>query len=336
MDIMRVSRRALLAGAAAGCAAAAFEGPVFAAKAAEAPFAFKFLGGSGQLFRAPAFAIPSYQITYFTSHQSTAQADIGVSSRLTATLTGITDQQLRKLTDAAYADLKAQFTAAGIALLPADQVKAAVSAGGSTYAPGNIDVKNIRGGISIGGSVRKAYVAMGAAEAPIIEGLHSATATGAGGIFSRFGAQNKLADATKKLNAVLFMPSLVIDFADSDAKNGRDFLGRKRAMVSTDLGFTVAQNSVINLSTAMNRGYAATPGSLFLSKNYRVDTPFAAVGTKDSLSAIGQAYSSYLPEESEKGTLIAVDAPAWEGLVRQAYTAFNAALVAEVVKAQKR
>jgi hypothetical protein len=176
---------------------------------------------------------------------------------------------------------------------------------------------------------------MGATEAPMIEGLHRATATGAGGILSRFGAQNELGDATKKLNAVLFMPSLVIDFADSDAKNGRDFLGRKRAMVSTDLGFTISSVSKVSLSTAMNKGYAVTPGTMILTKDYRVDTPFAAVGTAQSLSAVGQAYSSCLPEESEKGTLIAIDAPAWEGLVRQAYAAFNAAIVAEVKKAQK-
>jgi hypothetical protein len=336
MNTMHVSRRVMLAGTAAGCAAAAFEFPAFAAKQADAPFGFKFLGGTGQLLRAPAFAIPSYQVTYFTSHQSTAQADIGVRSRLTATLIGITDQQLRGLTEAAYADLKAQFAAAGIALLPAGEVNAAVVAGGAKLAPGNTEVKDIRGGIAIGGSVRKAYIAMGAADAPMIEGLHRATATGAGGILSRFGAQNQLGDATKKLNAVLFMPSLVIDFADSDAKNGRDFLGRKRAMVNTDLGFTVASTSKVSLSTAMNNARAVAPGTLYLSKDYRVETPFAAVGTKDSLSAVGQAYSSYLPEESERGTLIAVDAPAWEGLVRQAYTAFNATLVAEVVKAQKK
>jgi hypothetical protein len=329
-----ISRRQWLAGLAAGCAVAALEWPALA-KDPEVPFGFKFSGFSGQMLRAPAFAIPSYQVTFYTAHQSTAQADIGVRSRLTASLTGITDQQLRALTDAAHADLKAQFAAAGISLLPQEQVTAAVVAGGSKLAPGNSEVKNIRGGISIGGSVRKAYVALGATEAPMIEGLHRATATGAGGILSRFGAQNELGDATKALNAVLFMPSLVIDFADSDAKNGRDFLGRKRAMVSTDLGFTISSVSKVSLSTAMNRGYAVTPGTMILTKDYRVDTPFAAVGTKDSLSVIGQAYSSYIPEEAEAGTLIAIDSPAWEALVKQAYTAFNAAIVAEVKKAQK-
>jgi hypothetical protein len=329
-----ISRRQWLAGLAAGCAAAALEWPALA-KDKDVPFGFKFSGFSGQMLRAPAFAIPAYQVTFFTAHQSTAQADIGVRSRLTATLTGITDQQLRSLTDAAHADLVAQFAAAGISVLPPDQVTAAVVAGGSKLAPDNAEVKNIRGGISIGGSVRKAYVAMGATQAPMIEGLHRATATGAGGILSRFGAQNELSDATKKLNAVLFMPSLVIDFADSDAKNGRDFLGRKRAMVSTDLGFTISSVSKVSLSTAMNNGRAVTPGTMSLTKDYRVDTPFAAVGTKDSLSVIGQAYSSYIPEEAEAGTLIAVDAPAWEALVKQAYTAFNAAIVAEVKKAQK-
>ena len=329
-----ISRRTMLAGFAAGSAAVALNGRAWA-QAGAAAFPFKFLGQTGQLLRAPNFAIPSYQITFFTAHQSTAQADIGVRSRLTATLTGIGDERMRALTDAAYEDLKQQFAAAGVTLLPADQVRAAVVEGGSRLAPDNRDVKNIRGGISIGGSVRKAYLAFGAAEAPLIEGLHSATATGAGGILSRFGAQNQLGDATKKLNAVMMMPSLVIDFADSDARSGRDFMGRKRAMTSTDLGFTVASTSRINLSTAMNRAYVATPGMMYLSKDYRVDTPFAAVASAEALSSIGQADSSYLPEESERGTLIAVDLPAWEGLVREAYQAFNAALVAEVKKAQR-
>lgn len=336
MERFALSRRAMLAGLAAGCAAAALEWPALAKdKAPEVPFGFKFTGHNGQLLRAPAFAVPSYQITFFTAHQSTAQADIGVRSRLTATLVGVGDQKMRELTDAACADLKAQFAAAGIALLPADQVKAAVIAGGSKLSPDNRDVKNIRSGITIGKSVRKAYVAYGASDAPMIDGLHEATATGAGGILSSWGAKNKLGDATKALNAALFMPSLVIDFADSDAKNGRDFLGRKRAMTSTDLGFTVASTSRINLSTAMNKGYAVTPGAMYLTRDYRVDTPFAQPVAGESLSSIGQADSSYLPEESAKGTLVSVDLPAWEGLVKQAYTAFNAALVAEVKKAQK-
>src|SRR5690242_507884 len=95
-----ISRRQWLAGLAAGCAAAALEWPALAKD--EAPFGFKFSGHSGQMLRAPAFAVPAYQVTFFTAHQSTAQADIGIRSRLTATLTGITDQQLRSLTDAAF------------------------------------------------------------------------------------------------------------------------------------------------------------------------------------------------------------------------------------------
>ena len=335
MTEFAVSRRQWIAGLAAGCAFVALERPAFAAKENEAPFAFKFTGQTGQLLRAPAFAVPSYQITFFTAHQSTSVADVGVRSRLTATLVGVGDEDMRALTDAAHADLKAQFAAAGIELLPAEQVKAAVVAGGSKLSPGNRDVKTIKGGITIGKSIRKAYVAYGAAEAPMIDGLHEATATGAGGILSSWGAKNKLNDATKALNAVLFMPSLVIDFADSDAKSGRDFLGRKRAMTSTDLGFTVASTSRINLSTAMGGGRFVSPGAMFLTRDYRVDTPFAKPVDGASLSAVGQADSSYLPEESAKGTLVSVDLPAWEGLVRQAYQAFNAVLVAEVKKAQK-
>ena len=201
MTEFAVSRRQWIAGLAAGCAFVALERPAFAAKDNEAPFAFKFTGQTGQLLRAPAFAIPSYQITFFTAHQSTAVADVGVRSRLTATLVGVSDEKMRALTDAAHADLKAQFAAAGIFLLPSDQVTAAVVAGGSKLSPGNRDVKTIKGGITIGKSIRKAYVAYGAAEAPMIDGLHEATATGAGPnmSFVDFALRVECVQRTKRL-----------------------------------------------------------------------------------------------------------------------------------------
>ena len=169
--------------------------------------------------------------------------------------------------------------------------------------------------------------------------IHSATPMVACGILSSFGANNRLADATKKLNAVLLSPSLVIDFADSDARTGRDFLGRKRAMTSSDIGFTVAATSRVALSTAMSGGRFVTPGQMSLTKDYRVATPFATVATGEgavrALSVATVTDSNYNVQETARGDVVAVDPAAWEALVREAYRAFNAAIVAEVKKAQR-
>src|SRR6187549_3939252 len=51
---------------------------------------------------------------------------------------------------------------------------------------------------------------------------------------------------------------------------------------------------------------------MMLSKDCRVDTLLAASASVEALSSIGRAESSYLPEDGERGTLIAVDVPAWE------------------------
>lgn len=337
MNHFKVSRRVAFSAVLAGCAGLAFHA---AGVAQGGPaYDFKFTGYSGQNLRAPAVAIPSYQLTFFTAHQSTAVSDVTVRSRLTATLAGVSEQQMRSLTEEAYADFKSQLAAAGFTPLPASEVQAAVVASGSKQAPDNREIKGISSGITIGKSIRKAYAAFGAAEAPMIDGQHSATPPGAGGILSSFGAANKLGDATKKLNAVMLSPSLVIDFADSDAKNGRDFLGRKRAMTSSDIGFTIASTSRVGLSTAMNNGRAVTPGNMLLSKDYRTDKPFATVATGEgavrALSVATVTDSNYNVQETARGDVVAVDVAAWEPLVRDAYRAFNAAIVAELKKAQK-
>jgi hypothetical protein len=333
--MLNFSRRTVLALAAG--AALTIGAPLIAQTGIAFPF--KFSGFTGQQLRAPAIAVPSYQVTFFTAHQSTAVSDVAVRARLTATLAGVDEARMRALTEEAYADLKAQLAAAGIDLLPADKVKAAITAGGSRLAPGNAEIKGIGGGITIGKSVRKVYAAFGAADAPLIEGLHSPTPMGAGGILKSFGASSNLNAATKSLNAVLIMPSLVIDFADSDAKTGRDFLGRKRAMTSSDIGFTVAGTSRVSLSTAMSGGRFVTPGMMALSKDYRSDRPFATVATGEgavkALSVARVTDSNYTIHDTARGDVVNIDPAAWEPLVREAYRAFNASIVAEVKKAQK-
>jgi hypothetical protein len=125
----------------------------------------------------------------------------------------------------------------------------------------------------------------------------------------------------------------------SIAPIGRDFLGRKRAMTSSDIGFTVAATSRVALSTSSADGRFVTPGQMTLSRDARVATPFATVATGEgavrALSVATVTDSNYNVQETARGDVVAVDPPAWEALVRDAYRAFNAAIVAEVRKAQR-
>ena len=337
MGSITVSRRAMLAGFSAGCAAIALEIPLLAQ--AGGAFPFKFAGFTKQNLQGPSIALASYQLTFFTAHQSTAVSDVAVRSRLTATLAGIDEADMRALIEEAYADLKAKLSAAGLALLPADQVKAAVTAAGGRFAPDNRDLKGIGAGITIGKSVRKAYAAFGAAEAPLIEGLNSPVPGNAFGVLGGIGKLNQLSGISKQHNALVVAPSLVIDFADSDAKTGSDFLGRKVAMTSSDVAFTVVSSSKVNLMTPFSGGKFTSPGAMSLTKDYKVATPFATVavgeGKVRALSVKRVVDSNYSVNDTARGDVVEVNLPVWQGLVRDAYRAFNSALVAELAKGKK-
>ena len=337
MDKHVFSRRAVMAGFAVGCAAIALEMPLLAQGAAAFPL--KFSGFVGQQLRAPALAIPSYQLTFFTAHQSTAVGSIEARSRLTVTLAGVDEADMKSLTEEAYADLKTRLGAAGFTPLPAAEIKAAVEASGTAYAPGNRDFKGIGAGITIGKSVRKAYVAFGAEDAPLIEDLNAVVPGNSLGVIGGLGKLNRLSGPAKKLKALLITPSLVIDFANSDAKTGSDFLGRKKAIASSDLGFTLVSSSKAGLMSPSNDGRFTTPGNMILTKDYRVATPFATVavgeGKVRALSVKSVVDANYSVNDTARGDVIEVDPIVWKGLVRDAYQAFNVAMVAELVKAKK-
>lgn len=325
------SRRAMLRAGAAGGVLAAIGTPAWAA-----PFDFKLSGFSGQNLKGGPIAVPSYQITFFTAHQNTAVADVAVRTRLTSTLRGVGEAKMRALTEEAYADFKAQLAAAGLDVAPQDAVKAATA--DIAYAPENKDLKNIKAGITIGKSVKKGYAAYGAAEAPLVLGLHNPIPGGVSG-FARFGGIGKFTGAAKQLNGVITMPCLVIDFAKAEAKTGTNFLGKKTATASSDLAFGVASTTNVALNTAMNNGRANTPGGMIMYKDIWDDkTQFATVAEGEgavralSVSTVTDEY--YIDQDTARGDAVIVDLPVWEGLVRDAYKSFNSAIVADFKKAR--
>ncbi|HEY9218394.1 MAG TPA: hypothetical protein VIO94_10115 [Phenylobacterium sp.] len=329
MHQINTTRRAALL----GCAAAALAGPSFAAT-----FPIKFIGFSGQQLKGGPVAIPAYQIAFFTSHQGTAVGGVLTKSRLTTTLAGVPEASMRKLVDEAYADLRSQLEAAGVPLVPEAETKAGVAASGLELHPNNAQIVTIGRGITIGASVKKGYVAYGASAAPAIKSLHNpGSPTGAAGL-GAISINGKLGSVAKSHKAVVVAPSLVIDFAKTDAKGGRDFMGRESANVSNRLGFSLAGVSQSLLLSSTPDGRFVTPGIMRLQKDLPVDAPFATVetgaGAVRALSVASVTNSSYIDEDAARGDAAVVDLPVWEGLVRDAYRAFNAQLVAEFKKAR--
>jgi len=319
-------------------AAAVAAALVVAQPAAAQGFPVKLSGFTGQMLRGGPVAVPSYQIAFFTQQQGTAVGGVLTKSRLTTTLTGVSDTTMRGLVDEAYADLIAQLKAANVPMVGEAETQAALAASGVELAPNNADVTRIGASITIGQSVKKAYAAYGAAKAPAIKGLHApGNPTGFAGL-GALSVQGKLGEIAKAQKSILVMPSLVIDFAKTDAQGGRDFLGRESAGVSNKLQFGLMAVSSAALSTSMNNGRAVTPGTMRMTKDLGVPTPFGTIATGEgavramSVTTVTSPY--YIDQDAARGDAVIVNEAVWKDLVRQAYKAFNTALVAEIRKAQ--
>ena len=328
------TRRALLAAAALALAC----GAAGSATAGPEAFPVKLTGFSGQNLKGGPIGVPAYQIAFFTSHQGTAVGGVLTKSRLTTTIAGVPEATMRRLVDEAHADLTARLTAAGLPTVNEEALRAAVAGSGVETYPNNAQVVPIGAGITIGASVKKGYVAFGAGKAPAIRGLHDpGSPTGFAGM-GALAVNNRLGAAAKAQKAVLVMPSVVVDFAKTDAKGGRDFMGRESADVSSRLGFSLAGVSQASLLTASPDGRFTTPGMMRLGKDLPSATPFGHVetgaGAVRALSVKTVTDSNYIDQEAARGDAAVIDLPVWEGLVRDAYQAFNAAVVAEFVKAR--
>jgi hypothetical protein len=297
----------------------------------------KFMGGAGQVLKQGPIVVPSYQAVYFTSQQGTAVGGVLTKSRLTTSLANVPEATMRKLADEAHADLVAQLKAANVPMADGADAKAQLTAAG-LYAPTNSDITTIGRSVTIGQSVKKAYAAFGAKDAPLIAGLHNPNPGGMS-VIGMMQSVNRLAPVAKAQQSVILAPMLAIDFADTSAKGGKDFLGRDSANVSSRVQFALSGSSKVAIMASMLKGRASAAGGLNMApKDFPVATPFARVETGDgavrAMSIATVTNASYIDQEAARGDAVVVDLPIWEGLVRAAYKDFNAGVVAEVRKAQ--
>ena len=323
-----VTRRLALFMTAASAAA-------LAAPAAMAQAAIKFTGSIGNaLKRRKRIAVPAYQITYILQQQATAVAGVGASTRLNTVLMGVDEPMLRKLTDEAYADLVAKFTAAGFDVVPASEAKAITA--GVELVPGNADIQAVKAGITIGKSIKSGWAAFGATDAPLIQAYHNpGSPTGAPGL-AAVGANGKIGAAAKALDAACVIPSLRIDYANLEAHGGGGMFSGGRASVGGDLQFSLRAFSGATFVVQEDRG-AGYGMAIYLAKDLVDKTPFAKVdegGAGVRGGARTSADSNYILRDHARGDAVWIDPPVWEGLVRKATQTFNTALVEAAVKAR--
>jgi len=250
----------------------AFGGSGAWAAAPSGGFSIKLVGQHANFLKGHArVAVPAYQISYITSQQATAVSSISARTRLSMVLTGLDESMMRALVDEAHADLKTRFEAAGIAVASDEQAQAVAS--GMERVPNNMELGGGGPGITIGRSIKQGYVTLGATAAPAL------TAYRTMGKMSAFGALagKKMGKPGLELGAILFMPSLTLDFAQMSAETGRDFLGPNKAPVDGQVTFTIsAATTVTNVVSPAPLG-CIVPGAIRLEKDAVSTASFATV-----------------------------------------------------------
>ncbi len=325
--------------------AAAMAGLAVAARPAWAePMTVKLVSQSDSLFKGhKRVVIPTYHVNFITSQQATAVATIGARTRLALALFGVEEATMRRLADEAYADLRAQFAAAGIEVVSEADAKALVTAAGLALAPGNLIRGGGGGGVTVGKSIRRGFVTVGAAQAPALTAYKLPEQTGGFGnsmaIAGQLGAGKGMQKPAWDLDANVIIPSLTLDFAQMEASTGQGMLGA-RANAGGVVQFMIRTDSPVTTLNPASGGRFSTPGGLRPDKDVVSRTSFATVEEGGAPVRIGSMTTTvdenYQTVARARGDAVIVNLPVWESLVRDAYRGYNASIVAAVAKVVKR
>lgn len=308
----------------------------FAAARADT-FAVRMTGQHRGVLRGAAFAIPTYHVNFVTSQQATSVASIGARTRLALVMDGPTQAVMRGLTNDAYADLRAQMEAAGLALVSIEETQGLVRASGLAPLPGNVEIAGIGPGITIGSSLKRGWATFGPDAAPALSPLLNMRGAGRTGFaaIGAIGAMNALGPVARQpgmADKVVFAPSLVLDFARMEAR--RPGLFSSGASVSGNIAFGLLAASRVTAHKPAPRG-PGTPGGFAPREDVFSETPFATVVQGGAAVRAGPSFSdtvddSYQAVQRARGDAVMIDVPVWEGLVRDAYRGYNAGIVEAV------
>lgn len=301
-----------------------------AAPAVAQNFPIKFTGQHSSHFKGKKkIAIGSYGINYIVAQKGTAVAGVGLNSKVITGLTGVSEAVMRKLADEGYADLRAQLSAAGYELVSEADIRATLQAGGALLRPGNTE-SHKDGGITIGKGVKKASVAYGAAGAPLTDTYPTAGSGFGLSAMGSIGKVMKISKAGVPLDAAILFPMLTVDYADTEAKQTRTLTGARRGIVETNVAFGIRMMS--SKVDVINPGY--TGGAFYVQKDVFIPDDFTAGPQNITAMSNDSQYLLNIVKEQKEGNVV-VDLPKWTELVRAAYRAYNASIVA-VVQTQSK
>lgn len=267
-------------------------------------------------------ALPSYNFTLITANQATAVGG-GAASRLNAVLVGIDQAEMRKMADEAHADLRAQFVAAGIPVADDATTGGLTKANGVAFHPGNYEAVKVSGGITLNKSLRQSWASVGPTAAPMLTAYKPDLTNTSG---SNYAAQARMSNTLAKGHpdgALLVMPTLVLDFAAMEAGASTNLRGTT-ATTSGKAAFAIrGVASGISYAKVYNKGKAVFAFYTRPEGDYYSKAPFATALAGAATVAPTNAFG----DNASRGDAVVVDVPAWEGLVRDAYRAYNAQIV---------
>lgn len=298
-------------------------------------FDIRMTGQNRGFLRGDRFVIPTYHVNFVTSQQATSVVSIGARTRLAMVLQGVDQATMRRLADEAYADLRTQMEAAGLTVVSAEEARTMSETAGLQRLPNNIDVAGIGPGITVGSSIRRGWVTVGPEAAPAVRGLGSmGNSVMRIGAFGALGGFNRVPDSA---GLVAFAPALTIDFARMQAARGGLFGGA--ASSGGQMGFGVLMLPTITAQKPVGRMGAGTPGQFGPRADVFTQTAFAELVQGGAAVRAGASFADDVDENYQavvraRGDAVVVNLPVWEGLVRDAYRDYNAAIVAAIVAQQ--
>jgi hypothetical protein len=278
-------------------------------------------------------AIPSYSINYIIAQKASASGGVSVKARSTTILAGIDEALMRRMADEAFADLKAQMTAAGLPLASDAEAAGVLTAAGTAMVPGNMQ-RGGDGGIVIGKGVKKQFVSFGATAAPLTDLYPAGGKTGGLSALGKIGAIGKLNKPGEAIDATLVFPSMTVDFAESEVSVSRTLAGGKRASASSEVQFSLRGASPVNIQNPAKMGYG-TPGGMRPTKDYPIPGEFATVEGASEASSQTNWGSLYDDGMVKSSSLVVADPARWTELVRTAYRSYNAAIVSTIQQVRK-
>ena len=298
-------------------------------------FNIQMTGQHRGVVRGQRFLIPTYHVNFVTSQQATSVVSIGSRARLAMVLQGVSQADMRRLTNAAFEDLRAQMAAAGLTLISVEEARTMTQESGIRELPGNLEVAGIGPGITIGSSIRRGWVTMGPDAAPALAPL--ATMRGQLNQIGAIQAMTPFNRVPNSADLVVIAPSLVIDFVRMQAARGGMFGGA--ASTSGQVGFGVLMTSRVAAQKPAGRMNVGTPGGFAPRADVFTATPFAEIVTGGAAVRAGVGLSDTVDENYQavaraRGDAVVVNLPVWEGLVRDAYRDYNAAIVQAIVSQQ--